>query len=183
MVNRSLATQLVQFSVGAANLASGLPPGAAGFGASDLSPGLACGSKGGQHLQGAATTTRAFLDLSGGPPRSPSSGNQQQPRFTAGGIDLGVVLLGQLEHIRCRLAPSTKQQQQGLPASAAAVHTQCMAVLFSNPGLYQLYVYDVLAAPEAPGWQQDGNSAAGDWVAARGRPVYANVQRLIVLVG
>ena len=181
VVNRSPAAQLVQFSIGAANLASGLPLGAAGFGASDQPPGAPSGTK---------PSPRAPLDLSGGPLRPLPSGSQQpQAQFAAGGgggVDAGVVLLGQLERIRCRLAPSSQQQQQQGPPAPSAVHTQCMAVLFSTPGLYQLYVYDVLAAPEATCQQQQqqgGNAAAQDWVSAGGRPVYVNVQRLNVLVG
>ncbi len=159
--NRSPVAQLVQFSLGAANLARLPGPGQQQQQADASSSDAAAAGP-----LTASRSLRVPLSASLAVDRtSMLSSTCWQP--LGAHIDPGIVLLGQLERCRCRVAPD-------------ATHTLRMAVLFAEPGLYQLHVCDVLATAAAAGQQQlEQEQGEADWVAA-GR-VYVNVQRLNVL--
>ncbi len=128
--NTSQAAQLVEFSLGAANLAS------------------TCGRRGSQ----------GGVDphpLSPSPARS--GGSQAQHR--APSVDAGVLLLGQLGRIRCRVEPGGS-------------HAHALSAVFTLPGIYYLHTGDVLSATA----HQRGSDE--NWASAK--KVYASVDRLCV---
>ena len=182
MTNQGSATQLVQFSVGATNLCS-LPFTSAV--AATMDP----------EIQQSHRTSRADIKVAGRSSRL--SGDHQHGLFPGvatalsplscappPGIAPGIVLVGRQQRIRCRVEPLGVDPSVHPPGPQQVAH--CMSVLFAAPGVYQVYVYDVVAAPEGrPVCVRQDGSAGGqgvDGVEQEGRPVYANVQRLHFIV-
>lgn len=88
-----------------------------------------------------------------------------QPVTPEPGIDPGVAMVGAVRNVHVVLQPRSTVRQE-------------LALMFVQPGLYQLYVYDVAVVPEG--------ADAGLWAGRPGQApqpqrVYASVDRLHVL--